>query len=329
MVSRKKIVPPATVIIPAYNATRTLRACLDALQEQSLSPDEIIVVDDGSTDGTPEMAKSYRSVRVISQENQGPAKARNKGARESKNPIIVFLDSDCVPEKNWLAEMVKPFIDEKVAGVQGAYRTHQKSLVARFDQADIEFRYEKMKRSSFLDWIGSYSAAYRKDIFLSHGGFDEHFPRASGEDAEFSYRLSEKGYRLVFNPAAIVYHSHPDTVERYIHVKHVRAYWRMRMYLKHPRKAVQDSYTPTMLKFNVAFSLGILFFALISIPIPDYTFWVRVSALAYVFTFLFSIPHIWRHGIHFVAIAFGLYFLRSIAFATGMIRGFLDEKVWA
>ncbi len=325
---KKNSFPSASVIIPAYNAEKTIRVCLDALLSQTIPPNEIILVDDGSTDQTQEIAKIYSLLKIISQENKGPAKARNAGAREAKSDIILFLDSDCVPSANWLEEMLKPFEKEKVAGVQGAYKTHQTSLVAKFDQVDIEYRYEKMSRSTKLDWIGSYSAGYRKKIFLDEKGFDETFPKASGEDAELSYRMSEKGYLLVFAPTAIVYHTHPETLAKYLNIKYYRAYWRMRMYLKHPGKAVADSYTPIMLKFNVAFALAILLFAILSIFIQDFSTLVRVCAVAYLFTFLLSIPHIWRNGIVFVGIAFGLYFLRSIAFAAGSVRGFLDERVW-
>ena len=86
--------------------------------------------------------------------------------------------------------------------------------------------------------------------FLDENGFDESFPRASGEDAELSYRLAKKGHTLVFAPRAVVYHTHPATFVHYLKVKFFRAYWRTRMYLKHPEKSVEDSYTPSTLKIN-------------------------------------------------------------------------------
>ena len=138
MPRKKSVQLDVSVIIPAYNAEKTLPNCLDALLNQSTKPNEIIVVDDGSKDETKTVAESYSLVKVIAQKNQGPAKARNAGARAAKSEIIIFLDSDCVPEKNWVQEMLVPLADEKVAGVQGAYKSKQTSLVARFDQLDIE-----------------------------------------------------------------------------------------------------------------------------------------------------------------------------------------------
>ena len=246
-----------SVIIPAYNAEKHIENCLRAVEAQTSQPLEIIVIDDGSKDNTRTIVKTFPDVKFFSQQNQGPAKARNVGAQKAKGEIIVFLDSDCVPEKNWLEEMLKPFSDEKVIGVQGAYKTNQTAVVAQFDQMDIEYRYERMKRAKKLDWIGSYSAAYHKKEFEKFKGFDESFPKASGEDAELSYRIAEAGGKLVFNPHAIVFHTHPATLWKYLNVKFFRAYWRMRMYVKHPQKAVTDSYTPQELKVGIPTGIAI------------------------------------------------------------------------
>lgn len=334
----------ASVIIPAYNAEKTLQTCLDGLMQQAHIPDEIIVVDDGSTDTTKTIAEAYSLVTLLCQKNQGPANARNTGAAHANGDVIVFLDSDCVPEKNWLNEMMQPFENEKVVGVQGAYKTNQKSMVAQFDQADIEYRYERMKRAKKLDWIGSYSAAYRRKIFLEEKGFDESFPKASGEDAELSYRLAEKGFLLVFAPKAIVYHTHPEKLFHYLRVKFFRAYWRTRMYLKHPRKSVHDSYTPHTLKLNFlvggAFIL-LLAYTIARLAISPLTKAVLAEELAtlgwglllivafivatmtrFIFYLLKKKPSLVFAGILII-------FLRSITFVGGAFFGLIDPRVRA
>ncbi|MFH1391815.1 MAG: glycosyltransferase family 2 protein, partial [Candidatus Diapherotrites archaeon] len=196
-----------SVIIPAYNSEKTIGNCIEAIRNQDFSePFEIIVVDDGSKDETSDAAEELGAV-VLKQKNSGPAKARNLGAKNAKGDILVFTDADCVPEQNWLKEMTAPFKHKEIIGVQGAYNTKQKSITARFNQIEIEERYDRMKRKSeTLDWIGSYSAGYRKKDYLEVGGFDESFPKASGEDPELSYKLAKLGKKLVFNPKAIVYH---------------------------------------------------------------------------------------------------------------------------
>src|SRR3989338_8288401 len=188
----------ASVIIPAYNEEKTIGKTLESLKEQSFRDFEIIVVDDGSRDRTAEIAKNSEA-KVIVQKNAGPASARNEGARNAKGEVIVFIDADCVADERWLEHMLKPFSDKDVAGVQGAYKSSQKSLVARFTQLDIEDRYKRLERKADqLDWIGSYSAAYRKKIFLELDGFDEDFPLASGKDPQLSFKVSRKGCKLVF-----------------------------------------------------------------------------------------------------------------------------------
>ena len=242
----------ASVIIPAYNSKKSIRACIEALKNQDFTGSfEIIVVDDGSGDSTAKIAESS-GAKVLRQENAGPAKARNLGAKKAGGEMLVFTDADCVPGKNWLREMLKPFSGEKIAGVQGAYRTRQESLVARFAQAEIEERYERMKRfSERLDWIGSYSAAYRKKDFFEAGGFDESFPKASGEDPELSFKMHKAGKKLVFNPKAVVFHAHPDSVWKYFRTKFYRAFYRALLYDKHRDKIIKDSYTPNGVKVQI------------------------------------------------------------------------------
>lgn len=344
MVRKKNTNLRASVIIPAYNAEKSIQSCLDALTLQTHLPDEIIVVDDGSKDQTREIAESYSLVTVLSQKNNGPANARNNGAKKAMNEIIVFLDSDCVPEKNWLESMLQPFVDEKVVGVQGAYKSHQTSLVAKFDQADIEYRYERMKRATRLDWIGSYSAAYRRKIFLDEKGFDETFPKASGEDAELSYRLAEKGFQLVFAPAAIVYHTHPSTLSHYLKVKFFRAYWRMRMYLKHPQKSVKDSYTPHGLKINFAVGglfLAVLLYTIIRLVTSPLTKAVLVDELFLLgggmILILAIIVLSMSRLIYFLLsrdailafVGLGIIILRSVTFVLGAFFGIIDPRVRA
>ena len=240
-----------SVIIPAYNAEETLGACLEALDRQSTPKEdyEIIVVDDGSTDGTSKIAKGFNVIYMF-QANQGPATARNRGVDTTRGDIILFTDSDCEPDHNWLQEMTNPFSDPDVVGVKGAYKTKQTGLSARFAQAEFEDRYDLLLRHSFIDMIDTYSAAFRRNVFMDMGGFDEHFPVANNEDTDLSYRLAAAGHKLVFNPKAFVYHTHPDTLARYLKVKFWRGYWRMVVYRRHPDKAVKDSYTPGVIKIQ-------------------------------------------------------------------------------
>lgn len=242
----------ASVIIPAYNAENAIGNCLKALGSQTRRPAEIIVVDDGSSDKTCQVAEAFDGVKVVRQKNRGPASARNKGASNARGDILLFTDADCVPDKRWVENMLKPFSDKDVVGAQGTYKTKQQSLMARFSQAEIEDRYRMMVKKKSIDFIGTYSAGYRKSVFMKFSGFDESFPKASGEDPELSFRMSQRGHGLVFAPSAVVYHTHPDSLGKYLRQKYWRAYWRVLLYKKHPEKAIKDSYTPQTLKLQIA-----------------------------------------------------------------------------
>ena len=236
-----------------------------------------------------------------------------------------------------------PFDDADVAGVQGAYKSRQKSLVARFTQLDIEDRYARLDRKSEnLDWIGSYSAAYRKKIFLELEGFDKDFPTASGEDPELSFKVAKKGYKLIFNRDAIVYHTHETSLMKYLRTKFYRAYWRVLLYSKHTRKIVTDSYTPQELKLQIAAMYAVIFFSfltaligtgLVSQNYLNMAFTQEAAFMAFAVSALFFIATALPFTVEamkkdFVAglLAPVFIFFRTFAFSFGLIYGAVRGK---
>ena len=205
------------------------------------------------------MVHRYSGVRLINQVNAGPAAARNRGALEARGAIILFTDDDCVPIPGWLDAMLKPFADPEVVGIKGAYRTHQKAIAARFVQIEYEDRYRRMAALPSIDFIDTYSAAFRRERFLEVTGYDTSFPVACAEDAELSYRMSARGWTMKFVASAIVYHTHPDTLSSYLKKKYKFAFWRMLAVRKNPSKAVNDSHTPQLMKLQLLFAPALVF----------------------------------------------------------------------
>ena len=240
-----------SVIVPAYNAEATLPECLLALRQQRTGElYEVIVVDDGSTDQTG-LRASESGARVLRQPRQGPAAARNLGLTAAMGEILMFTDADCVPAPDWIEEMQAPLHDESVAGVKGAYATHQRALVPRLAQLEFEERYERLEQYRYVDFFDTHSLLLRKAVMEAFGGFDTFF-NANNEDVDLAYRVAEGGRRLVFNRRAIVYHQHVRGWREYAVQKFWRGYWRMQVYHRHPAKMFVDSYTPHSLKTQIA-----------------------------------------------------------------------------
>ena len=246
----------ASVIIPAYNAADVLPRCLRALEHQTIPQDqyEVIVIDDGSTDNTEELAQQG-GARVITVNHVGPAAARNAGAELARAEIIVFTDADCEPAPDFLERILDPFDAPVVSGARGVYRTQQTSLVARFVQLEYEERYHRIARveaeQGTIDALDTSYAAYRRDVFMEAGGFDVRFLHAAVEDHELSYRLAREGHILKFVPEAAVYHWHVDSIRKYARRKFRIGYWKAFLAKQHPDYALNDAHTTQSLKIQI------------------------------------------------------------------------------
>lgn len=317
-----------SVIVPAFNSGRTLPLCLEALERQDLDRGrfEIIVVDDGSTDNTSELVQRF-DVRYVFQDNRGPASARNAGVDVASGQIVLFTDADCMPCPDWVEEMVRPFSDAGIVAVKGRYRTRQTELVARFVQMEFEDRYDMLQKHEAIDMIDTYSAAFRKDVFQRMGGFDTRFPKANNEDTELSYRLASAGCKMVFNPKAVVFHTHPATLAKYLKIKFWRGYWRMVVYRKYPHKAFKDTYTPNVLKLQTILMALSFPVCLLSIGDSRILPWlVSIWGVVWMSALPFSLKTYRKDKAAGLASPW-IILLRSMVFAAGSLLGLLKSLI--
>src|SRR3989304_5796878 len=315
-----------SVIIPTFNSAKELTKCLESFKTQTLSNEnfEVMVVDDGSNDGTKDAAAKTLE-RNSYQQNRGPAAARNNGANQAQGEIILFTDADCEPQPNWIEEMIKPLDNPQVVGVKGVYKTRQKELVARLVQIEYEHKYERMKKFKYIDFIDTYSAGYRKDIFAKYDGFDERYPKASVEDQEFSFRLARDGYKMVFNPEAVVYHKHSACLTGYLRKKYKIAFWKAFLLKRHPEKVKTDTHTPQSLKLQMLLALG----TVLGCAGPLYSALYYVSGFSSALFLLSCIPFslfALKRDATVALVSPVILFLRSLALSLGLGIGMIKHS---
>ncbi len=320
-----------SVIVPAYNAAGTLGACLDALEAQTFdAPIEIIVVDDGSSDDTALIAQAH-GVRVIRTERQRPAAARNVGFRAAQGPIVCCTDADCEPIPNWLTELVAPFTDEAIVATKGTYLTRQTEIVARFVQIEYEDKYDRLRLQQSIDFIDTYSAAYRRENVLAAGGFEESFDYL--EDQELSFRLAAAGDQMVFQPGAIVYHQHADTLAAYMRKKFLIGYWKAQVVKRFPAQGVSDSHTPQVMKLQMGL-VGLTLIALAAAvsgalfglsPVGQIAAWGAAAlGVAFLLTTLPFVRKAWPKDPVVALLSPLLLFARALALGVGTTWGIVS-----
>jgi glycosyltransferase involved in cell wall biosynthesis len=203
-----------SVIIPTRDRPAALGQCLRALSRLDYPREafEVIVVDDGSSRPIQPILDPVRSqmqVRLLRQENAGPASARNLGAAVARGDWLVFLDDDCEPSSGWLGALdaARPSADVVLGGVTlNGLRTNRYSIAS---QQLLDYLYEYFfQLSSPFRFFASNNLAVAARRFQRLGGFDSRFPIAAGEDREFCSRWLQSGGRLIRVPEAVVKHAH-------------------------------------------------------------------------------------------------------------------------
>jgi glycosyltransferase involved in cell wall biosynthesis len=193
-----------TVVIPSFNCARFIREAVDSALAQTVPPLEVIVIDDGSTDNTPEIMAVYATdprVRYLRQKNAGPSTARNSGIRAAQGEFIAFLDADDRWKPNKLERQLDKFSDDDIGVVFSGSRVFDKQGIRSENRA---------KESSCADMLQSLitttaffpsSVVVRKRCFDTCGLFDESLKKV--EDREMWIRLAKR-YRFGCTPDCLV-----------------------------------------------------------------------------------------------------------------------------
>ena len=206
--------PTASVVICTYNGSRTLRTTLEAMQRIEYSRMEVIVVDDGSSDDSAAIAKEF-DVRLVRTANRGLSNARNVGAAAASGDIVAYLDDDAWPDPHWLQYLADTFERTGCGAAGGPNVPPPAGVVAESVAHSPGGPIHVLVSDSEAEHIPGCNFAILTDVLDALGGFDPQF-RAAGDDVDLCWRLQDGGYRIGFNPAAMVWHHRRTSVGAYL-----------------------------------------------------------------------------------------------------------------
>lgn len=211
--------PRISVVVCSHNGAQTIAHCCEALRRLDYPDYEVIVVDDGSSDGTRAIAASY-GFRVIGVEHEGLSAARNKGLAAATGEIIAYTDDDAYADPHWLRYVALALDDDLKNGYAGVGGPNLlppgEGLVAECVGSAPGGPVHVLLSDSEAEHIPGVNMAFRRECLEAIGGFDPRF-RTAGDDVDVCWRLQERGWKLGFSPAAVVWH-HPR--------RSIRGYWR-------------------------------------------------------------------------------------------------------
>lgn len=228
----KNRTPLVSIVIPVKDQEKTIRKCIDSLLNLDYPEYEIIIVDNNSKDKSPTLVKRYknRKIRLLFERKPGSYSARNKGIQIAKGEIIAFSDGDCVIDKNWLKFLVQPFKDKRVGGVGGkidVYKPKNKFELYCSKFHHLNEMYIKEKNPFLL----TANVAYKKKILEDINLFDGNL--YSGGDVDVSWKVMKLGYRLYFEPKAIVSHIYEETPFKMFKKSFYRGKYRALINIRH------------------------------------------------------------------------------------------------
>jgi glycosyltransferase involved in cell wall biosynthesis len=208
--------PKVSVVVATFNGARTLKSCLDSLTRLNYPDYEVIVMDDGSTDATPEIAQRYSEFRYLRQANHGLSVARNSGIAASHGEIIAFTDSDCRADEDWLHYLVGDLLAHDFHGIGGHnFLPPDDSWVAAAVMASPGGPAHVMLTDRDAEHVPGCNMAFYRWVLEDIGGFDPLF-RKAGDDVDVCWRFLERGHRIGFSSAGFVWHYRRSNVGAYL-----------------------------------------------------------------------------------------------------------------
>ena len=248
-----------SVVLPVYNPNVTIMKTIYSIATQSLLPNEVIIVDDGSTSNKinsilfriKNILKSKEIlVRIIRSMHLGRAYAKNKGWKLAKSEIIVFIEDDAVYSQDYLKNISRSFLDKSIVGAVGPYYVYQpKSFLEKMRNIERKF--------NFIDYKPFNAWAYRRNTLNSLNGFDNTLNH--GEDVDLGTRTKSAGYRIIFNNEAIWYHKEPERFTDFLKRRFIGGIGIYFLRKKHKKPIIDVRYTVILIGF-ISYITALLFY---------------------------------------------------------------------
>jgi cellulose synthase/poly-beta-1,6-N-acetylglucosamine synthase-like glycosyltransferase len=265
--------PPVSVMIPAYNEAANIGRCLEALLAAGYPREklDVIVVDDGSTDATPEVVRAYAGVRLLGRHHEGKVAALNAALSEARHELLLSIDADTLLRPGSIAEIVRPLADPRVGAVTGVAQVRNVSRLLAWFQS-VEYLANAFARESFAtvfrvaSGICGALTCYRRPALQRIGGFK---PHTSAEDFDVALELVRRGYFVVAARGAVGDTEVPDTLRGLVKQ---RVRWMkgcMQCFVKHRELLTVG---PPVLRYLVATQVFWIVYALVSLPLLAFSF---------------------------------------------------------
>lgn len=260
-----------SVIIPAFNEEESISSCLSSLLKQTHKGLEIIIVDDGSTDDTKEIIKTY-TVKLLEQKHLGPGLARNLGAREARGEILVFVDADMVFDEKFIEKLVEPIIKDRVVGTFSKEEMvlNKNNVWSKCWNINKGLPTDRMHPKNYPDFQNVFRAIL-KDKFLLTGGFT---PIGYVDDHTIADKL---GIQAVAAEGAIFYHKNPETLKEIF----IQARWIGKSEFK--RRKIKNEILMkivTIIRYNLLLSLVNGLYKSVQFKLPHFLIFKIVYDLA-------------------------------------------------
>jgi GT2 family glycosyltransferase len=246
-----------SVVVPVLNAARTLTATLGALARLSPPPLEMLLVDNGSADGSRELLEAFVTTgaggeaRLLEEPRRGASAARNAGIRAARGEVVAFTDADCLPDAAWLEHLAVPFADPTVGAAAGRVMGAPAESILELFSALYTLRSPETpaRHARWTPWDGGFptaNLAVRRRLLDAVGGFDETLP-FYGEDYDLCAALYARGATIAYTPAARVLHRHRTTLRGLarqangfgrVHAVLLRRHAPMGLWIELPRRSV-------------------------------------------------------------------------------------------